>query len=54
MECTNAALGVVGEPAPAAQAPIVVNPMSDRESMESEELDLRELASRITAARSVY
>jgi hypothetical protein len=53
MECTtNAALGVASElPAP---APIVVSPMSDRESMDGEALKLQELSSRVTAARSVY
>ena len=52
MECTTNA--TLGEVAPAASAPIVVSPMSDRESMNGEELKLQELSSRIAAARSVY
>ena len=54
MECTaSAALGSHGN-SPPAPAPIVVSPMSDRESMDGEELKLQELSSRATAARSVY
>lgn len=49
---TNAASRVAWEPA--APEPIFVSPMSDREAMNSEELKLEELSSRITAARSVY
>lgn len=53
MECTaNAASWVAREPA--EPAPIVARPMSDRELMDSDELKLQELSSRITAARSVY
>jgi hypothetical protein len=55
MECTtNAASGVASQPAPPAPTPIVVSPMSDRESMDGEALKLQELSSRVTAARSVY
>ena len=55
MTCTaSAASGVAWELVPPAPAPIVVSPMSDRESMDGEELKLQELSSRVTAARSVY
>ena len=54
MECTtNAAPESAWERVP-APAPIVVSPVSDRESMDGEELKLQELSSRIAAARSIY